>query len=132
MLWLYFGYTICCSSFLFLSVSFALCPPFQATLTVVCLKGYLGSFSCTMQHSQPPVLENPEFLLTPSKTYETALKYKLFLAFWEVSSCTLGSRTFIAKCAYVSSFSPKIKFSYLNIDNSCKRRSLVIVHFFFF
>ena len=97
--WLYFGYAICCSSFLFLSASFSLCPPFQATLTAVCLKGYLGSFSCTVQHYQPPVLENPEFLLTSSKKYETALKYKLFLAFWKVTSSTFGSRTFIAKCA---------------------------------
>lgn len=37
--WLYFGYAICCSSLLFLSISLSLCPPFQATLTNVCLKG---------------------------------------------------------------------------------------------
>lgn len=43
--WLYFGYTICCSSLLFPSISLSLCPPFQAILTSACLKGYLRSFS---------------------------------------------------------------------------------------
>lgn len=115
------------SSFL---VFLFLCPPFQATLTAVCLNRYLGSFSWTVLRCQPPMLGNPEFLLTSSEKYETTLKYKLLLAFQKVSSSTLVSCTSIAKCAYISSFSPKVKFSYLNIDNSCKRRSLVIVRIF--
>lgn len=129
--WLCFAYAICCSSFLFPSVSFSLCPPFQATLTAMCLERYLGPFSCTVQHCQLPVLQNPEFLLTSTKTYETALKYKLFLVSWKVSSPTLGPCSFIEKCMYVFSFFPKVRFSYLNTGNFCKRRTLVTVCIFF-
>lgn len=102
----------------------------KPTLTVVCLKGCLKSFCCIMQHCQLPVLDSPDFLLMSSKNYKNALKQKLFLTFWKVSSSTLGSCIPIAQCAYVPSFSTKLKFSYLNIDNSCKIRNLVIVCIF--